>query len=83
MPTLCISRGHVCARKRMRKTHNAATFFPKTPDIFHVFLSGAVGFRRGKRTFHGRKTYGSPTGNLENLKATKDYLTGISTIRNA
>ena len=66
-----------------RKFHTAGTFFLKTPGIFYVFLSGNVCFRLGKRTFPGRETYVSRTGNIENLNAVKHYLTGISSIWNA
>ena len=79
--TLCISRGRI--RAHMCKIRTAGTFFPETPDNFYVFLSGNVCFRRGKRTFRGRETYVSPDGNIDNLKATENYLTGISSIRNA
>ena len=72
-------RAHAC----MCKTRTAGTFLSKVPDIFYVFLSENVGFRPRKRTFHGRETYVSPDGNIEILNTTKDYLTGISSIRNA
>ncbi len=78
-PTLCISRGRVRAHIY---TRTASTFFPETPGIFYVFLSGNVGFRLGKRTFLGRETYVSHAGNIENIEATENYLTGISSIRN-
>ena len=77
------ARAYVHAHVCMRKTRTAGTFFPETPDILYVFLSGNVCFRPGKRTFHGRETYVSPDGNIKILNATKDYLTGISSIRKA
>ena len=78
-----VFRAGTCVRTWNMKTYTASTFFPETPDIFYVFLSGNVCFRPGKRTFHGRETYVSPDGNIEILNATKDYLTGISSIRKA
>ena len=60
-----------------RRFHTAGTFFPKTPGIFYVFLSGNVCFRRGKRTFPGRETYVSHTGNIENHKAIVNHFTDI------
>ena len=70
-------------RVRACINHTAGTFFPETPGIFYVFLSENVCFRPGKRTFPGRETYVSPDGNIEILKATENYPTGISSIRNA
>ena len=65
-------------RKTLQKSFTARTYLDKPPDFFYVFLSGNVGFRREKHTFHGRKTYGSPTGNLENIKKKESYLPSIS-----
>lgn len=59
------------------------TFYSKTPDILYVSLPWNIRFPRRKPTFHGRETYGSPDGNIENLKKKEIYRPSISSIRNA